>query len=197
MSSGKIETRQAILEAALHLFTKRDPSAVRMVDIARSAGVTRQAVYLHFGSRTGLLVSLVQYVDEKEGLAELTRPVWEAPTAAEALDRLVSVNAVYNPRIYPIVKALLSNRYADDAVAAAWEDRMDSRWDACRGLILRLEREGDLAPTEEVDVDEAADMLWTLTSHQVWEQLVIDKGWPAERYEHYLRAVLQRTFVNK
>ncbi|MFW6184597.1 MAG: TetR/AcrR family transcriptional regulator [Chloroflexota bacterium] len=193
MSSGKPETRRAILEAAQRLFVERGPSAVRMVDIAKSAGVTRQAVYLHFGSRTNLLVALVQYVDEVNDLAELSRPVWEAPTAAEALSRLVSLNAVYNPRIYPIVKALMSNRYADEAIAAAWDDRMQSRWDACQGLILRLKEEGILRVDD--DLDRATDLLWTLTSHQVWEQLVIDQGWPAARYEEYLSAVLQQTFV--
>lgn len=196
MSSGRVETRQAILEAALQLFTERDPSDVRMVDIAKVAGVTRQAVYLHFGSRTGLLVSLVQYVDEKEGLGELARPIWEASTAAEALERFVFVNAAYNPRIYPIVRALLSNRYADDAIAAAWEDRMRHRWDACHGLLLRLKKEGRLALVDDVDVEEAADMLWTLTSHQVWEQLVIDRAWSAEQYRQYLGFVVRRVFVS-
>ncbi len=193
MSSGKIETRQAILEAALQLFTQGDPSAVRMVDIAKIAGVTRQAVYLHFGSRTGLLVSLVQYVDEKEGLAALAQPVWDAATGVEALDRFVTLQAEYNPRIYSTAKIGISGRYGDDAVAAAWEDRMAGRREACRGLILWLERDGVLAPFDSLE--EAADLLWTLTSIQVWEQLVIDQGWTAEQYDQYLRTVMRNVFV--
>lgn len=193
MSSGKSETRQAILEAALHLFKERGPAAVRMVDIAKEAGVTRQAVYLHFNSRTGLLVALAQYVDEKEGLAELARPVWEAETGAEALERFVSLNAEYNPRIFPLVKALKGYRYSDEAIAAAWDDRMESRRDACRQLLLWVKEDGALDP--DWDVEEATDALWALTSIQVWEQLVLDRGWPRRRYERHLGAVLRRTFV--
>jgi AcrR family transcriptional regulator len=193
MSSGKPETRQAILAAAVDLFKERGADEVRMVDIARQAGVTRQAVYLHFGSRTGLLVDLVQYVDETGPLADLSRPVWEASTGAEALARFAALQAEYNPSIYPIAQALMSSRYADEACAAAWNDRMESRRDACRSLIRWLQCEETLAPPWDLEV--ATDALWALSSIQVWEQLVIDLDWSAERYIRYLGATLQRTFV--
>lgn len=193
MSSGKSETRQAILEAALRLFQERRASAVRLVDIARRAGVTRQAVYLHFGSRSGLLVSLVQYVDEKEELAEAAKPVWKAATAVDALERFAALHAEYTPRIYPVAQALLASRHEDEDSAAAWDDRMEGRRDACRRLVRWLRRDGAL--DSAWDVDQAADALWALTSIQVWEQLVVDQGWPKERYEAYLRLTLRRTFV--
>lgn len=193
MSSGKIETRQAILDAAARLFAEHGADDVRMVDIAREAGVTRQAVYLHFGSRTGLLVALVQYVDETGPLAELAQPVWQAPTGAEALARFATLQAQYNPHIYPIAQALMSSRYADEACAAAWHDRMESRRDACRSLMRWLQRDEALA--KPWDLEAATDALWALTSIQVWEQLVVDLKWPAERYVRYLGETLQRTFV--
>ena len=193
MSSGRIETQQAILEAALNLFTEQGAASVRMADIAKMAGITRQAVYLHFGSRRNLLVSVVQYVDEKEGLVELARPIWEAKTGVEALDLFASLQAEYTPRIYPVAQALMSNRHADEAIAAAWNNRMLDRHDACRGLVQRLQNDRTLNPVW--DIDEAIDALWAMTSIQVWEQLVLDRGWSKERYEDHLRLILRRTLV--
>lgn len=50
-----------------------------------------------------------------------------------------------------------------------------------------------LAP--EWDVEMATDVLWAWVSWQVWEQLVIDRGWSKELYVSYLRMVLRRTFA--
>jgi AcrR family transcriptional regulator len=38
-------------------------------DIAQESGVSRHAIYLHYGSRVGLMVSTVQYLGEAAGLA--------------------------------------------------------------------------------------------------------------------------------
>lgn len=193
MSSGKPETRIAILEAARRLFERRGAPAVRLADIAREAGVSRQGLYLHFSSRTELLVALVQYVDREEGLAQRAAGVWDAPDGTTALERFVALHATYTPRIYPVAKTLLSGRYLDEAVAAAWEDRMRGRRQACQRILRWLQADGVLAPGWEVD--DATDVLWALTSIQVWEQLVSDRGWSQHRYERHLGVVVRRTFL--
>ena len=71
-----IDTRGRILEAARNLLLKRSGGEVSMAEIAKEAGVSRQAVYLHFADRVSLFVALVKYVDEKRGLpaVELALP---------------------------------------------------------------------------------------------------------------------------
>ena len=61
------ETRTRILAATLQLMEQRRGQGVRMSDIAGAAGVSRQAVYLHFGSRTELMVAATHYGDEVHG----------------------------------------------------------------------------------------------------------------------------------
>ncbi|MGH9194385.1 MAG: hypothetical protein ACRD1T_01430 [Acidimicrobiia bacterium] len=56
-----------------------------------------------------------------------------------------------------------------------------------------LDREGQLAP--QWDIETATDLLWSLTSWQVWEQLVVDRGWSKEDYVDHLRSVLRRTLL--
>jgi AcrR family transcriptional regulator len=57
MSSSGLETRTRILEATRRLMEERRGQGVRMRDIAEEVGISRQAVYDHFGSRAKLLVA--------------------------------------------------------------------------------------------------------------------------------------------
>ena len=48
MSSENLETREKIMRATWKLLEESGGSGVRMSDIAKAAGISRQAVYLHF-----------------------------------------------------------------------------------------------------------------------------------------------------
>ncbi|KOX04175.1 TetR/AcrR family transcriptional regulator [Streptomyces sp. NRRL B-3648] len=52
--------RESLLDAAYSALTRRPWSAVRMVDVAASAGVSRQTLYNEFGSKDGLARALVR-----------------------------------------------------------------------------------------------------------------------------------------
>ncbi|MES9521387.1 TetR/AcrR family transcriptional regulator [Streptomyces capoamus] len=52
--------RESLLDAAYTALTRRPWSAVRMVDVAASAGVSRQTLYNEFGSKEGLARALVR-----------------------------------------------------------------------------------------------------------------------------------------
>jgi AcrR family transcriptional regulator len=91
--------REAILDAAVRLFAERGPG-VRLEDIADEAGVSRQSVYLHVGSRTGLMIAIVQHIDAQEPLPSLIQSVFEAPSALDALDAIVALHAEYHPMTY-------------------------------------------------------------------------------------------------
>ncbi|MEU9644749.1 TetR/AcrR family transcriptional regulator [Streptomyces sp. NPDC048188] len=54
--------RESLLDAACTALARRPWSAVRMVDVAASAGVSRQTLYNEFGSKEGLARALVRRV---------------------------------------------------------------------------------------------------------------------------------------
>ena len=64
MSNEAFTTRERILEGAWTLLLDNRPSAVRMSDVAKQAGISRQAVYLHFPSRAELLIATTHYIDK-------------------------------------------------------------------------------------------------------------------------------------
>ena len=63
MSSENQTTRLRILTATLDLLQGGSKS-VRMSDIARTAGISRQALYLHFSTRAELLIAAARHLDE-------------------------------------------------------------------------------------------------------------------------------------
>jgi AcrR family transcriptional regulator len=182
------------MEATRRLIEESQGQAVRLKDIAQASGVSRQAIYLHFGSRVGLMVATVQYIDETAGFVERTQPVRDEADSARAVELFVDFWASYVPTIYGLAKQLLVLRETDEGAAAAWKDRMDGlRNVPCRYLIERLEKDGRLAPGWGVEM--AIDFFWALISVQTWESLVIERGWSGDQYAMTLKQVIERALI--
>jgi len=192
-SASPKSTRETILDAAVRVVGERG-LGVTLDGVADEAGLSRQTVYVHFGSRTGLLIAMVQHMDESGTLHDLVQRVFDARTALEALDAVVNVHAEYHPVAYPVARILMASRHQDEAMKAAWEERMASRRNLYHGVVERLHRDGLLV--SRWDVETASDMLWGLTSWQLWEALVVDRGWSKDDYLRHLRTMLRRTLVD-
>lgn len=193
MSRRLRPARIAILDAARCLFDDNDFMAVTLEDVAREAGVSRQAIYVNFGSRAGLLVALVSHVDEIGGLQAKIAKVLESPTAVRALEALVDIRARYTPSIYRLATQVDAARRFDADAEASWQDRMKLRYAHSRAVAQRLEAEGVLAAGWTAA--DAADLIWSLTSIRTYEDLVIDRGWSLNRYRQRIKAILVGTLV--
>ena len=195
MSSGDVETRTRILEASVHLLEAQRGQSVRMGDIARAAGISRQAVYLHFASRAELLAATTVYLDEKLGLDERLARSRAAGTGIERLDTYIEFWGNYLPQIDGVARALLIAQETDQAAAAAWDERMQAMRDGCRAAIAAIDADGVLA--DGWTVREATDCLWTLLSVRNWEQLTQVCDWSSRKYIHLMQAVARRSFINE
>ena len=195
MSSGSGETRERILAATWRLMEERRGKGVRLEDVARAAGISRQAVYLHFGSRTDLLVATARYADRTRGLRERLQPYLTAPSGVEALERFIDFWGGYLPEIHGLARALLDARATDEAAAAAWDDRMADVRRGCQRIVDGLARDGQLAPGWEITP--AVDLLWAFFSIPVWEDLTFACGWTTEQYIRWMQITLRRTFVRE
>jgi AcrR family transcriptional regulator len=195
MSSTETRTRPRILEAAVRLLEEHQGRGVRMGDIAKRAGISRQAVYLHFESRTELLVAATKYLDEQ---LNLDRRLVRSRTAASGIERLESFIEAwgdYIPEIYGVAKALLSARDTDEAAAVAWRDRMQALRDGCRAAIDALHADGTLA--KGWTRPRATDLLWAMLSVRSWEDLTVECGWSSQQYTRGMKTLAVRTFVDK
>lgn len=193
MSSERLNTRERILTATWHLMEERTGNGVHMADIAKRAGISRQALYLHFTSRVDLLVETVIYVDVQNGLDERMQRVEDAESAIAKLEALVDVWGNYIPEIYGLARALLNADPSDEDSRTAYNDRMACLWQACEDLMMVLAAEDQLA--DGWTVQSAAELLRVLLAIQTWEQLTIDQGWTTAQYVEHVTTLMLRTFV--
>lgn len=193
MSSDNPETRNRILKAALKLLEASQGKGVRMTDIAKRAGISRQALYLHFGTRAELLIATTHYLDGIKGSDERLVPSRTARSGVDRLDAFIEAWGGYIPEIYGIAKALLAMKDTDEAAAKAWDDRMQAMRQGCEAAIDALARDNRLSPDHSPN--QATDILWTMLSVRNWEQLTIECGWPQARYIETLKALARRIFV--
>ncbi|VAV86364.1 Transcriptional regulator, AcrR family [hydrothermal vent metagenome] len=192
MSSKNIDTRKRILMASWDLLVTEQGCDARMSDIARRAGVSRQALYLHFKSRAELLFATVLYIDDEKGATARLEVCRAAKTGRERLEAFIDAWGNYIPEIYGVAKALLAARESDPAAAEAWDDRMHTVRAECEAAVTALSQDGRLSP--DFTIERATDTLWTLLSVRNWEQLTRDCGWSQEDYiknmKHNARVLL-------
>jgi len=195
MSSDNIETRTRILQATVRMLEEQGGRGVRMGDIAKAAGISRQAVYLHFASRAELLVAATRHLDEVLDVDRRLAPSRAATSGAERLALYIDSWGHYIPEIYAVAKALLLAQDTDDAAAAAWNDRMQAMREGCRAAIEALHSDGKLAP--EWTSERATDVLWTMLQVPNWENLTIECGWSTQQYIRWMKTVARRTFIDE
>lgn len=195
MSSESIETRTRILAATVRMLEEHGGRGVRMGDIAKESGISRQAVYLHFASRTALLVAATRYLDDILDVDSRLAPSRAATSGVERLALYIESWGNYIPEIYGVAKALMVAQDTDEAAAVAWKDRMAATRDGCRAAIEALHSDGKLAPGWTPK--RATDVLWTMLSVPNWENLTGQCGWSTQQYVRWMKTVAKRVFVEE
>jgi AcrR family transcriptional regulator len=180
-------TKQVILAAAQRLF-ERDGYAATTVDaIAAEAGVALKTVYSGFGTKSGLLRALWDFL--LKGDLEVS-PVAERPMYLDMLDepdperqlRLNASNArMVKTRIGGLLRVIRSAASVDADSAALWNLIQSDFYENQRVLVASIAAHGGLPAgmTER----EATDILWTLNHPDVWLLLVGERGWTPEAWE--------------
>ena len=188
-----MDTRTRILNTTWQLLEEDPKQSPHMRDIAKAVGISRQALYLHFSSRTELMIATMRYVDEAKGLNEQLGSLQTAATGVELLEKSVVIWGNYIPEIYGIAKTMMSTRNTDEAAAAAWDDSMKCLQDACQEIITVLADEKNLVP--EWSQTEALEMLCALLSINTWEELTVERGWSTAKYIDSMQKLLKRSFI--
>lgn len=193
MSSKNLNTREKILTACWKLL-EHDGLKTRMSDIAKEAGVSRQAVYLHFPNRAELLVATTRFIDDvKDVDARLAKS--RAATGKARLDAFIEAWGNYIPEIYGAGKALMALYDTDHEAATAWDERMAAVRHGCEAAIRALSDAGHLSPT--LTSSKAVDALWTLLSVRNWEQLTQTCGWAQTDYLAHLKQVAHAMLIKE
>ena len=190
MSSSRPDTRTAILTAARELFEEQGYHGAALDAIAKRAGFSRQAIYLHFASKAELLTALHERIYETDVAPALARhPVWTASTALDGLDALIAVDAEVASKVWRIHEALVVARRHHTEVDETLRPREADRYGELLRLGRWLKKEGELPPRMRVGT--FADIMWGLTSLGTFQNLVIERGWSTTRFVAWVRRTMR------
>ena len=194
MSSNRINTKTRILEVTWRLLESGN-KAIRMADIAKAAGVSRQALYLHFPSRAEVLVATTRHIDKVKNVDARLARSRSASSGVERLHAFVDAWGGYIPQIHGISVALRAMRDTDKEAAAAWEDRMQAVRQGCESAVRAILEDGYLK--EGITEITGVDLLWTLLSVENWEHLVLECGWSQSEYEQTLKKIAEVSLMSQ
>lgn len=184
--------RAAVIDAARHEFVERGYGATTIEAISAASDVPAATVYRLFSSKPGILKAVVDtsIAGDDAAVAVAERPAVRAALAdAEPARRLAgfaAVTAAINGRIHPLYGVVAAAAGADPAARALLDD-IDRQRAQGQGEVVRSL--GD-ALKPGLRPREAADIAHALMSPEVYRMLVVEREWPAARYERWLGETL-------
>jgi AcrR family transcriptional regulator len=185
------ETRRRILDALYHRLREAPAEPVSVDRVARMAGVARSTVYLIFGSRAGLFLALSGDLLERGGLERMLREATH-PNAREGLRRGIRATARMFAAERDVIRTLTSMAQLDaDAVGGAVQRMEAGRATGARFRAERLAGQDALRPG--VTVEQAADLLWVLTSFDAFDLLYTGRGMSADQAAELLAEAAERS----
>lgn len=185
--------RARILTAAWEMVGSGRLSALTMAAAGRAAGVSRQTVYVQFGTRAGLLVQMVRERDADNPRAERVAAALEAPDPGDALAGLSRELAGWWPELHPVAQALYAAALTDAAARAAWDDRMAHLRAFSDRVVDRLAEAGQLAAGWEPA--RASEWLAAQLNPVGWHVLVVEAGWTQALYEERLATTVRQALL--
>ena len=178
------QTREAVVEAARVLFLADGYGQTTIGSIAEAAGVSVETIYKAFGGKPGLVRAMVSKGLEGAGAVPAEQRS-DAMQAAERDPRAVIRNWTrlameVAPRIAPIALLIRSAAGTDPEMADLLVEVDDQRLRRMEQNARTLYERGDLRPG--ITLEQARDVLWTSSSPELYELLVLRRGWSMDRF---------------
>ncbi|MEL6933154.1 MAG: TetR/AcrR family transcriptional regulator [Pseudomonadota bacterium] len=186
------KTRAELLDAAWDLISVQGAD-VSVSKIAKAVGISRQTVYLHFGTRGGLLVALVRRADQRFKIKQKFDAALRLRSPSERVTMTLGAWLEFVPKIYPVAKDLIRLRETDPEAAAAWADRMEELREWLLELMLSVQHDGALK--DGWSAKKASQFFWAQTSVQVWGLLKHDCGWKEDAIAEHLEVMLIQSIL--
>ncbi len=195
------QTRQDVLKASLDTFMERGYTGTTMNAVARAAAVAVETIYRAFGSKAALFTAVVEAAIAG-GATRAEVPVEQRPAIRAMIEerdprRVLEMHAATQPGIHgragPLYRVLMEAAATDPELADVWKQLETQRLTGMRRLAKLLKDRGDIR--QEISVEEAGDILWTVNSEAVYDLLVVQRGWSAERYRDWIASTNARALL--
>lgn len=184
------ETRQRIIDAARDLMLANGYRNTTIASIAARADVNVDTVYQLVGRKPLLLRELIEQAISGTDRAvapeerDYVKAMQAEPDPATKLTMYAQAICRIQARMAPLVVALRDASSTEPEAEQVWHEISQRRAANMRRLIEEIGGAGALRGG--VSVDEAADVVWTLNSSEVYLMLTTDRGWSPQRFERWL-----------
>lgn len=189
--AAALARRDAVLDTARELFLRSGFAGTTVAAIATGAGVSQETVYKTFGGKTGLVEALY-----RQGLLgagpvpayERSDSLRTNPDPHEVVRGWSRLAMEVSPRVSPIGLLVRDAALVDPGLRDLLEELDDDRHRRMTDNARYLHEAGHLRPG--VSVQAAADLMWSVTAPEMFELLVVRRGWSLERYGDYVNSAV-------
>jgi AcrR family transcriptional regulator len=187
------ETRARIAAAARLLLTQNGYDGMTIPAVARAAGVAVPTVYAIFGSKKGIVSELLDQARFGDEYQTLVNDVQQVTAPLERLAFVPRIaRRVYESEV-PIEDLLRGAGMLAPELAAVEDERDCQRFDRQVIVIDALQKAKLFRPG--LTRDTARDILWCLTSRDLYRMLIRDRKWTPQQYETWLNDILRRELI--
>ncbi|MFN2198423.1 MAG: TetR/AcrR family transcriptional regulator [Anaerolineales bacterium] len=192
-------TRQQIVAAARRLFPEFGYAGTTIEALAQEAGVAPETIFASFGSKRGVLERLVDFSvgGDDQPIPLMQRPgpqaVQREPDPVRQIQSFASDITMILERIAPVFEVLRMAAKTEPDIADLLNKLLDERLQNLSVFVQRLAEHSPLRPG--LDELQAAEVVWGLTSPELYRLFTVDRDWSQERYAQWLAAALIRLLL--
>jgi AcrR family transcriptional regulator len=182
------QTRAAVVAAAQRLFLRDGFATTTIAAIAVEAQVSVETIYKAFGGKPGLVRAICDAALAGPGPvpAETRSDQMQAhePDPRKIIRGWGELSVEVAPRVSPILLLVRSAGAADPEMAGLLADIDDARLSRMTRNAQNLAEAGHLR--DDITVQQAGEVMWTYSSPELYELLVLKRGWPASSYGAFI-----------
>lgn len=188
------QTRREILAAAHRLLVDRGYPGTTIEAIAEEAGVAIQTLYSAVGNKQAILWEVLGTAvagdDAPRTVLERFRHELDGVVdPRERLRRAVHFGVPVMERSADVYRIMRSAASTDGEVQAALREVERRRYRDSADLVRLIAGDDGFGPG--IDADTAADLWFAVTSYEMYELLIGDRGWSPRTYELWVRRMLE------
>ena len=194
-------TRRRVAEAAARLFVEHGYATTTLQAVADAAGVHVQTIYQAFGSKVAVLAEAAAVLvagPEEEAATPPPERAWvrelfAEPDPARQLALYARHMRAVSERYMALLDVMRVTAAADPEVGTLLAQAERGRYDGPRHITPVLADTGALQPG--ITAERAADIMYAITTYDVFRSLVQDRGWSHQDAETWTAETLTRLLL--
>jgi len=186
-------TKQRILTAAKSLFSSKGFEKTTIDKVAAAARVSAPTVYSIFRSKEGIVREMLNDILFGAQYKSLVEKSSSSEDPREALKIAASISRTVHDAEKSEIGFIWGASALSPELRKLGLEGENLRYERQQSVIDRLKK-ANLLP-RGINVAQARDILWSLTSREIYRMLVIERGWSPGKYQEWLGRSLLKILV--